>query len=63
MQPGLFAPFHRVGHTSVNGSERIPLHDQAYYPCPICRGILQAAQPHRLQLADAASPRRTIASG
>ena len=30
---------------------------------PICRGILQAAQPHRLQLADAAGPRRTIASG
>ena len=32
MQPGLFAPFRRVGHTSVNGSERIPLHDQASYP-------------------------------
>ena len=32
MQPGLFAPFRRVGQTSVNGSERIPLHDQASYP-------------------------------
>ena len=32
MQPGLFAPFRRVGHTSVNGSERIPIHDQASYP-------------------------------
>lgn len=30
---------------------------------PICRGIVQAAQPRRLLLADAAGTRRSIASG
>ena len=32
MRPGLFAPFHRVGYTSVKGSERIPLQVQSAYP-------------------------------